>query len=423
MLDQIQRDLFALGARARRSRAPDRRARRRRPRSATERRRAARSAGSTRSRRSCRRCAGSSSPAARRPARCCTWRATVCRRAERAMVALGADAVDPIVVDLRQPAVRPAVRHGARGQPARGRRRNRVVARRGLRRAACAWRAQHYENFPVASRLLPAAMRPHIAAIYAFARIADDFADEGDRTDDARLALLDDWRERLHARRGRRRRRPTAPTRRRSSWRWATRCADVDLERDAVRRSAERVPAGRRDQALRDVGRPARLLPAIGKPGRPAGAAHRRATATAQLDARSDAVCTALQLTNFWQDLEVDWRKGRALRAARWCAAVERRRAGSRPPANVTPSGARRSQTSPRRTRALFDAGRPVADGVRGRLRWELRATWLGGMRILDRLERARLRRVPAPADARHGRDASVPRSPGSTLTWLARRR
>ena len=47
----------------------------------------------------------------------------------------------------------------------------------------------HYENFPVASRLLPAAMRPHVAAIYAFARRADDFADEGDRSGRERLRL------------------------------------------------------------------------------------------------------------------------------------------------------------------------------------------------------------------------------------------
>ena len=54
--------------------------------------------------------------------------------------------------------------------------------------------SQHYENFPVASRLLPKAARPHIAAIYGFARLADDFADEGERTPEARLALLEDWR-------------------------------------------------------------------------------------------------------------------------------------------------------------------------------------------------------------------------------------
>ena len=56
----------------------------------------------------------------------------------------------------------------------------------------------HYENFPVASWLLPAPMRPHIAAIYAFARMADDFADEGDAPDAVRLALLEEWQWRLH---------------------------------------------------------------------------------------------------------------------------------------------------------------------------------------------------------------------------------
>src|SRR5215210_7173572 len=57
----------------------------------------------------------------------------------------------------------------------------------------------HYENFPVASWLLPADMRPHVAAVYAFARTADDFADEGHRRPEERLRLLDDWEKRLHA--------------------------------------------------------------------------------------------------------------------------------------------------------------------------------------------------------------------------------
>ena len=56
---------------------------------------------------------------------------------------------------------------------------------------------EHYENFPVASFLLPSAMRPHIAAIYAFARTADDFADEPGVPDADRLRQLDDWRQRL----------------------------------------------------------------------------------------------------------------------------------------------------------------------------------------------------------------------------------
>ena len=73
-----------------------------------------------------------------------------------------------------------------------------------LRRRASATARTHYENFPVASLLLPRRMRPHVAALYAFARAADDFADEGDRTVDERHRLLDGWRARLH-RRGRRR--------------------------------------------------------------------------------------------------------------------------------------------------------------------------------------------------------------------------
>ena len=65
--------------------------------------------------------------------------------------------------------------------------------------AACLEIARaHYENFPVASRLLPARMRPHIAAIYAFARGADDIADEPGRAPGERLALLDAWQEHLH---------------------------------------------------------------------------------------------------------------------------------------------------------------------------------------------------------------------------------
>src|SRR5215470_17359321 len=65
--------------------------------------------------------------------------------------------------------------------------------------AACVAMARaHYENFPVASWLLPAPMRPHVAAVYAFARVADDLADEGDLPGEERRARLDAWQRRLH---------------------------------------------------------------------------------------------------------------------------------------------------------------------------------------------------------------------------------
>src|SRR5262249_37530046 len=102
---------------------------------------------------------------------------------------------------LRQPPFRPAVRDGARRQSARGHPSNRVVNRELAEAyARCERLAQsHYENFPVASRLLPAPMRPHIAASYAFARLADDMADEGERPAAARIADLDAWEARLAA--------------------------------------------------------------------------------------------------------------------------------------------------------------------------------------------------------------------------------
>ena len=214
---------------------------------------------------------------------------------------------------ILEPPVRSAVRHGASRRTAATVRPNSSgEPRRGVRsrlRAVRARAREHYENFPVASRLLPKAMRPHIAAIYAFARTADDFADEPGIAKDERLRLLDAW-ERLAAQRRRRRRRESsADPQTILIFRARETIRDCRLP-FALRGSAERVPAGRDDDALRHVGRRARLLPAIGQSGGPARAAG-RGYDDARLDAQSDAVCTALQLTNFWQDLERDWAIGR----------------------------------------------------------------------------------------------------------------
>jgi len=107
-----------------------------------------------------------------------------------------------------------------------------------------------------------------------------------------------------------------------------------------------------------------------------------------RLDRASDAVCSALQLTNFWQDLAIDWSRGRLyVPAEAWRPhnADPERLSGS----VMTPEWARALGDCANRTRALFHEGRSVCDGVSGRLRYELRATWLGGTRILDRLERS----------------------------------
>jgi phytoene synthase len=242
---------------------------------------------------------------------------------------------------------------------------------------------RHYENFPVASRLLPRRARPHIAAIYAFARIADDFADEGTRSAAARLALLDDWQVRLH-------KAAVAPKSDDDSDASAIFHALGDSIRQCrleVRLFDDLLSAFRQDVTVHRYETWDALLDYCRRSANPVGRLVLRVNGyhDERLDACSDAVCTALQLTNFWQDLEVDLKKDRL-----YVPLTEVQAAG----ANIedlrrfrlTPEWRRVMEAAGARTRALFAAGRPVADSVRGRLRWELRATWLGGMRILDRL-------------------------------------
>ena len=237
----------------------------------------------------------------------------------------------------------------------------------------------HYENFPVASRLLPARMRPHVAALYAFARAADDFADEGDRPPEERERLLDEWQARLHA---------------------ATIAPATDPVFVAVAHTIEscRLPIAMFDDlisAFRQDVRVSRyaswtdVLDYCTRSANPVGRLVLRIAGydDPRLDRQSDAVCTALQLTNFWQDLGHDWDKGRLyvpredLVAA---GALEEDLARRR----MTPAWRAALGAVAARTRALFDEGRGLAGQVHGRLRWELRLTWLGGVHILDRLER-----------------------------------
>src|SRR6185436_15226355 len=211
--------------------------------------------------------------------------------------------------------------------------------------------------------------------------IADDFADEGDRVPDARLALLDDWRARLHAA-------AAGSVVQDGSDAAAiftalgetlrTRQLDVQLFEDLLSAFRQDVLVKRYetwddllDYCRRSANPVGRLVLAVSGYRDP------------RMDAQSDAICTALQLTNFWQDVERDWEKGRLyvpLALMRSSRATELDLAARR----MTPTWQAALGDAARRTRELFRAGRPLPNAVRGRLRWELRATWLGGVRILD---------------------------------------
>jgi phytoene synthase len=244
----------------------------------------------------------------------------------------------------------------------------------------------HYENFPVASRLLPAAMRPHVAAVYAFARRADDFADEPGLADAERLRLLAAWEARLGGD-------FSIPVPEQLGADLIFQALAHTIRSRNLPRSlfSDLISAFRQDVTTARYRTWADLLDYCRRSANPVGRLVLRIAGydDRTLDANSDAVCTALQLTNFWQDLAIDWRKGRL-----YVPLEDRDRAGASDAdldaGRVTPEWQAALGALAARTRLLFEAGRPVCDGVRGRLRWELRLTWLGASLILSRLEAQR---------------------------------
>ena len=245
----------------------------------------------------------------------------------------------------------------------------------------------HYENFPVASRLLPSAMRPHVAAVYAFARVADDIADEGSAPAEERAARLDAWQRRLHA--------AVAV-----EWSEAAPPAHEDLIVVALAHSIRSLdlPIMLCDDLLSAFGQDtmttrydswADVFDYCRRSANPVGRLVLRIAGYRDeaLDRSSDALCTALQLTNFWQDFSHDWIMGRLYVPREVTAACRAREMDLGGPfLNDAWAAAMRQCVD--QTRAQFEAGRAVCDGVAGRLRYELRFTWLGGMRILEQVER-----------------------------------
>ena len=250
----------------------------------------------------------------------------------------------------------------------------------------------HYENFPVASWLVPAALRPHVAAVYAFARTADDFADEDGLTDRERLRLLDEWLDYLHRALGAEE--PLDDTVRPEHVAIFTALAHTVRTFDLpVAHFEALLSAFRQDVTVARY----ESWPAVDdycrRSANPVGRLVLQLFGYRddRLDRWSDAICTALQLTNFWQDFAVDWARGRLyVPESEWRAAGARLEDLEARPAVMPREWQRALAACCTRTRGLFEHGKPLLDHVQGRLKWELRATWHGGSRVLDLLEQGR---------------------------------
>ena len=239
--------------------------------------------------------------------------------------------------------------------------------------------AEHYENFPVASSLAPRALRPHIAAVYAFARHADDIVDEGSAPASRRRAELEEWRSQLE--RGLSGAGAEDPV----FIALADTASMFDVPHqlfhdllDAFAQDTEQQVYGDFDELLRYCRRSAdpvgRIVLAL----------------FGLLDERrapfSDALCTGLQLTNFWQDVSVDRLKPRVYIPAedldRFGLGVEDILHGQ-----DTDSTRALLRFQVQRSREFFREALPLLSMVPLRLRLELRAIWLGGWTVLDKIE------------------------------------
>ena len=235
----------------------------------------------------------------------------------------------------------------------------------------------HHENFPVVSRFLPRTRRHHLWAIYAFARTADDFADEAPFAG-RRLEALDDWERRLDAALAGS---PDGPI--------FVALADTvrrcELQVEPLRRLLE---AFRLDVAKSRHADWASLEHYCARSADPVGRlvlgvfGYR----DPELLLLSDAICSGLQLANFWQDVAVDLKKDRIYlpedARARHGVSEQMLAAGDAGPAFQALLG-----EMVERTRTRFDAGRALPDRVGSDLAFHLRLVWLGGVAILDRIE------------------------------------
>jgi squalene synthase HpnC len=244
----------------------------------------------------------------------------------------------------------------------------------------------HYENFPVASWLCPPALRPPIVAIYHFARTADDIADEGNASTEARLVLLRNYREDLS-------RALEAGADAPPSAHWPG--VFGPLGEQAARHALPRQPLhDLLDAFEQDTLNPlypnrAALLDYCRRSANPVGRLllHLYGIQDESALRQSDAICTALQLINFWQDLSVDGPRGR-------CYVPEADRLAHGVPAedlvatHSTPAGQALVASLCAWARSLMWEGAPLALRIPGRAGWELRAVVAGGLRILEKIAR-----------------------------------
>ena len=240
----------------------------------------------------------------------------------------------------------------------------------------------HYENFPVASLLVPSKLRRPIEVIYRFARSADDIADEGEATDEERLAGLAAYEEELD--RIAAGQPPQTPL-------FVDLAGIIKQHALPIQHFRDLLDAFAQDVLKKRYADYPELLDYCRRSANPVGrlVLHLFGRTEADHLEQSDCICTALQLINFWQDVAIDWQKDRVyipqtdlprfrvseadIGANRWSA-----------------NWAALMDFQIDRAEALMRRGLPLVHALPGRLGWEIRLTVQGGLRILECLRKVR---------------------------------
>lgn len=248
--------------------------------------------------------------------------------------------------------------------------------------ASLALASQHYENFPVASALLPMRLREPIGLIYSFARQADDFADEGDLQPEERLALLDGFRQELH-----RIRDGEAP----QTEFFVTLSAMISSQKLPLEPFYDLLDAFSQDVVKSRYENFGEVMDYCRRSANPIGRLllHLYGEATPRNIGYSDAICSSLQIINFLQDVAIDYRKDRIYFPL---DEMKKYRITEAQIARGDASGTWASfmQFEIERARKLLQSGAPLGLVLQGRIGLEMRTIIAGGETILRKLHQHR---------------------------------
>lgn len=240
---------------------------------------------------------------------------------------------------------------------------------------------EHYENFPVASVLLPSRLRPAVQTIYAFARTADDIADEGDATPEQRLLALEHYENELD----------------KIEKNIGSELALFKTLASVIRHYQLPIPALRdllsafkQDVIITRYQNFDDLLDYCRRSANPVGTLMLQLYgANSEENLRdSDAICSALQLINFWQDVAIDWQKQRVYLPQE---DLNHYQIGEQQiaQAKIDLNWQNMMLFQTERARSMIMKGSPLCKRLPGRIGWELRLVVQGGLRILERLDQA----------------------------------